>query len=379
MPFTFFFSYTNANYDQELLGFFNELENEVKGLMSQKAAGFFAPRNIGHGQVWPPELATALVESDVLVCVYSADYFQSDYCGKEVQVFLDRRKKYIKDYPGHRPANILPVYWWPVDPIPLVVRRFQHNAEPGSLYKQEGLKYVRALSNKDAQDAYVGLRRSFARNIRDAAQKHKLPSMPPPKIASVRNAFEPMLPLPDADAQKSVGPDAVTFVFAGSAAHGADSVCAAVVEANEMEAQQIPFDAADNGLLGKIKGSADRGNVTVLVVDAASLGDPQFAARMHEIDGAKLVGLATLVVWPQKPQAQAADAIFAHSKGKPVLYYRNDIDSAETLATVLESSIAAVQADVVNNPVAPKDSVPSSFSLLPSLPSPGVAGAFAHG
>lgn len=379
MPFTFFFSYTNDNYDNELLSFFQELETEVKGLMTQKASGFFAPRNIGQGQEWPPELAAALVGCDVLVCVYSADYFQSDYCGKEVQVFLERRKKYIKDHPNLRPANILPVYWWPVEPIPIVVRRFQHNAEPGSLYKQEGLKYVRALNNKDAQDTYVSLRRSFARSIRDAAQKHKLPSIAPPKIAAVRNAFEPLLPLPDADARKAVGPDAVTFVFAGSAAHGAQPVCSAAVEASDMEAQQIPFNAADSGLLVRIQSSVDRGNVTVLVVDGASLGDPQFAARMQEIDGKKLASLATLVVWPNKPQTAIADALFPYAKGRPVVYYRNDIDSAEALLKALDTSMAVVQGDVVNNPPAPKDQVPSSFSLLPSLPSPGATGAFAHG
>src|SRR5262249_31558157 len=95
VPHQFFLSY--ARKDANLFGhpdqpdshfetFFQRLSQRVQHLTG--GSGFVDRTNIQAGQDWPDALAAALQTAETIVCMYSASYFQSEYCGKEMQVFL---------------------------------------------------------------------------------------------------------------------------------------------------------------------------------------------------------------------------------------------------------------------------------------------------
>src|SRR5262244_3020632 len=87
--------------------FSSRLNQRVKSLTGK--SGFVDRTDIRAGQEWPDELAEALRTAETMVCLYSPSYFRSEYCGKEMQVFLDRRRNYIRANAGKKPANIIPV------------------------------------------------------------------------------------------------------------------------------------------------------------------------------------------------------------------------------------------------------------------------------
>jgi hypothetical protein len=87
--------------------FVRRLDQRVRQITG--SSGFVDRADIQPGQEWPDELAEALRTAHTMVCLYSPAYFQGGYCGKEMQVFLDRRQNYIRANAGKRPANIIPV------------------------------------------------------------------------------------------------------------------------------------------------------------------------------------------------------------------------------------------------------------------------------
>ena len=93
---TFFFSYCrkDAADDANVLEFARDLREMVRGELSlpQSArVAFLDEDSIRVGESWSDSLASALASHQVLVALYSQDYFKRDFCGREVQVFLDRR------------------------------------------------------------------------------------------------------------------------------------------------------------------------------------------------------------------------------------------------------------------------------------------------
>ena len=64
--------------------------------------------DIDAGDEWEEKLAEALRTSGTLVCLYSNLYFDSNYCGKEFQVFVDRRE--LQDE-AQRNGQIVPILW----------------------------------------------------------------------------------------------------------------------------------------------------------------------------------------------------------------------------------------------------------------------------
>src|SRR5215213_1686004 len=82
--------------------------------------GFFDETGNEPGDHWPSNIAEALRTSKVFVCLYSRGYFNSTYCGREFQLFLDRVNKYKASHPEltTAPPLILPVLWDSPDRLP---------------------------------------------------------------------------------------------------------------------------------------------------------------------------------------------------------------------------------------------------------------------
>jgi FxsC-like protein len=190
MSFVFFFSYAHANLiqDQKLETFFADLSTEVRQLMGpgEQEPSFLDRESMRVGAEWTPALAEALQTSSVLVCLVSADYLSSSFCGKELQIFLDRRERH-----GNSPSVILPIIWTktPTRPLPQVITQFQYSdARLPERYASKGL---RSLMMANDQAGYQMFIEALAESIVTAAGLNppltRLPETP--GFDQVKNPF----------------------------------------------------------------------------------------------------------------------------------------------------------------------------------------------
>jgi hypothetical protein len=152
MPLDFFFSYKRVSETAYQRKFFEDLSNEVRALreLDKKVQVGFFDQRINPGDEWEPRLAEALQDSKVLVCAYSPKYFESEYCGKEWQVFRMRRDLHVRQRRAQGQADavpptfIRPVLWLPLpenlDPESTRLQVFRGTAE--EVGNREGLRYV---------------------------------------------------------------------------------------------------------------------------------------------------------------------------------------------------------------------------------------------
>src|ERR1051326_3135241 len=109
----FFVSYARANTAHpDDLDLFNRFIGHLKAEVSQNqlvlplltdfAPAFVDRSDIEVGQTWPDALHDGLETSLAALSLYSPNYFNSPWCGKEFQVFLDRRNPHFP---------IVPVWW----------------------------------------------------------------------------------------------------------------------------------------------------------------------------------------------------------------------------------------------------------------------------
>lgn len=199
MSYYFFFSYKRSADTRYLEGFFNDLSKEVAGQLELKdhtKVGFFDERDIELGVNWEPAIARALQESAVLVCAYTPQYFKSEYCGKEWQVFQMRRERYKElaklagDQKADLPPVIKPILWqnFAADPGAAVSAiQYVH----GDLQKILDNNELRSVTkrNKAHEDIYGRYIEKLASQIIDASH-YKLPSLDNlPDLSKVPSAF----------------------------------------------------------------------------------------------------------------------------------------------------------------------------------------------
>jgi TIR domain-containing protein len=106
--------------------FYEDLDKEVRRVkvIDEGVAGFFDGLSLQQGSDWPVALVEALSSCRVLICMYSPAFFDSEYCGREWQIFNSR-------FPaeGPRPPLILPVLLSPPEElatIPPALKNIQY-------------------------------------------------------------------------------------------------------------------------------------------------------------------------------------------------------------------------------------------------------------
>ena len=199
MSYYFFFSYKRVVDGPYLQNFFDELSKEVRGqlqLTNNDPVGFFDQKGIELGEQWEPTLAQALQESAVLVCAYSPRYFESEYCGKEWQVFQMRREEYQRFQlqngapNAELPPVIKPVLWQKFTAkVPPVVTDMQYTyGNPQEIQNEKGLRWV-VKRSQFHQQLYTDYIEWLAGEIIAAAQLQlpELPNLPP--LKQIPSAF----------------------------------------------------------------------------------------------------------------------------------------------------------------------------------------------
>jgi len=126
MPkFPVFTSYAQENRDNFLNKFVREFRRSLAGFQglhggeeAQKKVAFF-DRDVPGGGRWSPAILAAVREARVLVCLMSHTYLRRPWCGRELQVFLDREQILARPA-GSEPNFVFPIWWQkPRKPRPL--------------------------------------------------------------------------------------------------------------------------------------------------------------------------------------------------------------------------------------------------------------------
>jgi hypothetical protein len=139
MPeFPVFTSYAQENLDKFLEKFVLEFRTSLAGFQglhggeeAQKKIAFF-DRDVPGGEKWSPAILTVLREARVLLCLMSHTYLRRPWCGRELQVFLDRD---VARPPGTQANFVFPIWWQKTRkprPLPSKLGQFnwRHNKYP---------------------------------------------------------------------------------------------------------------------------------------------------------------------------------------------------------------------------------------------------------
>lgn len=156
--------------------FYKSLVNAV----AQKAAiqtqirpekiGFF-DQSMETGTHWPNGVSETLASCRTLVCLISRSYIESQYCGKELQIFTAR----LESSGNQRSPLILPIAWdsfaWSHGTLPEALSNIYFPVDgPGQAYEEEGLV---GLVRRGQHEKFV---RRFAEHLVSVAEEFPLPS-----------------------------------------------------------------------------------------------------------------------------------------------------------------------------------------------------------
>jgi FxsC-like protein len=319
----FFVSYARSDRDSYLEQFVLDLTEEVRRKLGEKRnenIRFWDTQDIDVGDVWPEKLRDALRVSRFCVCLLSPGYFNSEYCGKEFQVFK-LRQSLNKRFSGTRP--IFPVLWEaPRGPLPDAVQSLQYTTDDFPVtYVDEGLRYLMKLSKH--KDDYLLFVDRLAAKLVEAGDTEPLPELEVlDSLSNVASAFR----FSNNVENDEGGPSNVRFVFVAASQseirslrtelgpysrHGgwywqpyypAVETCAGKVA--QLTATQLDFRynelSVDVDLVERLKRSEERNEVVVVLADPWTVRLPRYADLMRQYDSVTLVNCSVLILWNDK-------------------------------------------------------------------------------
>jgi hypothetical protein len=372
-----------ARLDPHFETFLGRLNLRVSQLTGVK--GFVDRQEIKAGHEWPDELAEALRTTPTMVCMFSPSYFLSDYCGREMQILLERRRKYILSHSGKKPSNIIAVLWHSsYRRIPKTLPEVQYQA-PKLDETKFGAWNLGDLGRMAELTAFAD---EIAIRVRDAADETPLPELPQkPKLNAVRSAFlPPPLPLPEFDSKDApMGPNAVTFVYASSTKWNAWPwappqeravlhLASAVAKGREMEPTQLAFSIDDENLLERLAALNKTNNVVVVLVDGTSVTSEAFRTRLRDFDLPDYKRFAVVVLWNDNRKADleaGVDKTFEYF-GKRASPHFQHAEGHEKFAEALSAALDQLRLTVIGDPHDP-DRIADS-TKFPELPEVNATG-----
>ena len=348
MAYAFFFSYAreDARQDKLVERFFRELRSEVAkriGLPVEEA-GFKDVDSVPTGAAWSASLTEALQTSSVMLALVSPYYVGSTFCGKEYQVFVERRSRYLQANGGANPTVIFPVIWiQPRRTMPKAISEFQYS----------NLDEVRTLMMSRSREAYSKYLIKLASDIVAASELApplgRLPQIPP--FSEIQNAFDQpaaaaaAAAAPAAQPADAVGPPTAARVIYVAAGANEFASARAQAAAQLSRADTTPY--GKNGyfwkpylpvldrVVGELTFDSVRGyeykpaefskemledlldqdrldEIIVLVVDPWTIRLPAYQNLMKGFDARQPVNSGVVIPWNEEDQENvAADAELA--------------------------------------------------------------------
>lgn len=386
MPKPFFFSYAhNDARDEHLVNFLNKLNAWVRSVSGVKQDGFYDKLNVREGEKWSRELVGELMSGAVMVSMYSPSYFQSGICGREMQVFLERRHADVQAKSGSPPASIIPVLWAPTD-VPDSLPDFQY-VRPGLQdLEREGVRYAMATGYNQELERIAA---KIATRVNEALKsEYQLSALDyEPALEGLESAFDPP-PLPPRDfdvPEAKLGPNSVTCVYASSPPWDAWPfapemkpilhLAAAVAKGRELQLHQLMFDPAEAKLMERLQLLEQRNTRMLLLVDGRSLADSKVRARLQEYDSKRIESASTLIVWPkgvapEPSKAMIDDAFPTLSRRKPPVFFQG-LQSNEQFVEAVRSSLDALRNVVIRRPTGVPSVTPTTqYTTVPTVSVP---------
>jgi hypothetical protein len=305
-----------------------------------------------------------------------------------MQVFLERRRRYIDANAGMKPANIIPVVW---QPVPYRIPKTLPDIEYKNPNIDSDTRGVWNLGDEGRSRELIDIADQIALRIRNADDLTPLPApVQRPRMTAVQSAFIPVLPLSPFDLPDTkAGPDAVTFVYPSAMSWNAWPwsppenqamlyLAAAVAKGREMEPSELAFDPADAGLTARLEALRQLNNTVVLFVDAANLDIRDLDARIQEYDRPEHASFAAVVLCSGScPPALRAriERLFTNFARRAQPHFcifetpgPFNAQMRERFSKTLAEALEQLRIVVVNNPNAPNvATTPSGFRTLPTV------------
>jgi FxsC-like protein len=366
MGYRFFFSYARENRDRDLDRFFKNLCTAIKleEYVPKGELVFFDGESIETGAPWKDELGKGLRTSRALLAVCSPDYINSDYCGKEFQVFLERVASYkAANSLPIAPPLIIPVIWGnPSGSLREVVSELQYSDNDfPAVYAKEGLRYVMQLSKH--KDDYKRFVKRLAQKIVRDGKAHPLPDLAALRpLDQVNSAWA----APGPQSGETPG-DNAWFVFVAAkpnefsyprtaveryrARGGRDwrpyhpdfQETIGILAQGAAAKYSLYFGEMplNNDLVSRIEEAEKKGEIVIVLVDAWTLKVASYRDLMRRIDKVNFENCALMIPWnapdPETEQYQAdlretLEKTFKFKSAfRKTLYYSDSIDSAREL------------------------------------------------
>jgi len=399
----FFLNYSRTDAQNPYLKkFFKDLIPEVRSKLGLSSSvpdseiGFMDAEGIKVGQAWPAELEEALQSCCALVSIYSPGYFQSDYCGREFQIFRSRLLAYDTANP---PPLIFPVLW-EMSPaveksIGMKVPYVQYTSGklssiPG--YEKEGLCYLVRRNSPEYQDFLHYFAKMMAEEIEkhmDGPLMHKIPPLAGPlDIEKVKSAWaDDTIPLPQAAAATAgEGPgEAQFFFFAGQAeqyknirkgldcynqqggrfwfpylpprdkARQAQHISMLAAEGAKANYKDV---AVDGELVSKIRAAEEKNTIVLLVVDPWSLKVKSYRQLLEECDERQFLNYGVVIAWNLNDKETEANVeklreemrkTFKRTLKVKNVYFRESVTSPEALESELCHAIIEIRSKLMQS------------------------------
>ncbi|HEX8772084.1 MAG TPA: TIR-like protein FxsC [Pyrinomonadaceae bacterium] len=388
----FFLSYARVDStgNAHLAEFYTDLVREVRriaglGNAEEAEIGFFDVSGIKTGASWPEILSGSLQTCRVFICLYSRGYFNSEFCGKEIQVFQSRVNDYVQGLSTKiaRPPLIIPVLWDRPDrlhnPLPRAVSEIQYkDSDLGEIYANEGLYFIMKVSKfKSEYDEFL-LR--FAGRIFEAANANILPPLPNlPLLNQVKSAFhEPKAEGPKAVALgESACSRVAQFVYVAGkntevsgvrhhvdcygdqggrewqpyypeVAKSVGIISQGIATMEDLQYETYPV--GDN-LIEKIRAAEETNSIVVIVVDPWSIQVESYQKHMLDFDKTDFLNCGILIPWNEKDEetSQSLDKLQANVQKtftrKFILntYFQDSIHSMDELEKEICATINEVR------------------------------------
>lgn len=373
--------------------FYGDLNQEISRRMQVRdgLGGFFDTTGIEHGDVWPDELASALCTCRTFICMYSAAYFSSEYCGKEFTAFCMRLRS-----PGRaseQPKSfklILPVLLdAPQDlpKLPSIVGDIQlFDDKYPSVYCEEGLLYLLRRNSPELQDKYRDFLDILVRKILKSAEGCNLaPLETALDIKVVKSSFHvPADVMLAKESLSATGPRCMQCFFVAGTRDELKPIKSVVdtygdegefdwrpyLQQTEDDIGMLAQSVATNerfhyqhvrlseDLVQQLKSAQDKRRLVVIVVDTWTLNVSRYQELMQQFDGYSFWNLAVMIVWndhdietlTHRPALQTTlrQTFVSKSRMQDPLGFIDGINSADDLKSRLSATLQRLRMQIID-------------------------------
>ncbi len=363
---SFFFSYASLDMndqDGRLIEFYNRLRSRVQSLTGHSGQDFASFRAIRPADEWKPELIDALQERQSIVCIFSPSYFESEYCGKEMTVFLERRRKFQNANPGSRAGSIIPVYWQPCSQeIPRTIDGlFQYAWTPQIRDRSKERDDLGVWNLQPGTAEFDEVVEQVAMQIRDLSRWTKRNDTPIPPLHgslnmdAVSSAFQsPELPLLEFESVDSMrGPRAVTFVYPKvteaerwpyrpQRRNHALRVASAIAQKKDLVSQQLTFDLNDEGLDKRLKQIYASNTISILLLEESALDSEPIMNLLRGYDDPQFKTFSAMALLAREDQREKVRGAlpFLSGRARPFFYSIVGAPDSEDALKQFEKAVA---------------------------------------